>query len=158
MILPTTSLKESAMQIINGHLKQPIGESPIVATVVTSDTERMGCLPAIAGIRCVMLENAIYDAMQTICGSYHGAYWDFYKLSNGGFYMAPRLEQTFKLSCPNYFEAEVSANTAGVIATAMAYSELSFLKGGACFAHAYSLLNDFIFQHKEAGFIRAALD
>jgi hypothetical protein len=142
----------------NPHLKQPVSELLIVATLVDSDNERLRCLPAIAGIRCTLLENTIYDALGLICDSYNGGYWNYYKLSNGGFYMAPQSDVIFRLSCENYFEGEVSANTAGIIATASAYSTLSFLNGGECFAKAYHQLSDFIFQQRDAGLIRAALD
>ena len=142
----------------NRHLKQSARDLPIVATLVDNDHERLRCLPAIAGNRCVVLENTIYATLARICASYDGGYWHFYQLSNGGFYMAPDSDAMLRLSCANYFDAEVSANTAGIIATATAYSTLSFLQDGACFAIAYHQLSDFIFQHRDAGLIRAALD
>lgn len=146
------------MEATNIHLKQPSAELAISATLVTDENARMRCLPAIAGVRCCLLEHAIYDALGRICASYNGGYWDYFKLSNGGFYMAPHTDALFQLSCENYFVAEVNANTAGLIATASAYSELSFLRGGDCFAQAYHRLSYFIFQHPNAGVIRAALD
>jgi len=142
----------------NSHLKKPLTDTLIVATLVTDADERMQCLPAIAGLRCVQLENAIFDWLGRMTKDYEGGFWNFYKLSNGGFYMAPVSEKTFHFECENYFEADLSADTAGIVATAMAYSHLSFHPKGQCFAKAYELLSDYIFQHREAGFIRAALD
>ncbi|MEO7495279.1 MAG: antirestriction protein [Massilia sp.] len=141
--------------IVNEHLKRPLRESVIAATEVTNGTQR---LLNIAGNRCVVLEHTIYDMTRRITDDYDGGLWTFYNLSNGGFYMAPKTDQSFDLSCENTFEHEVSADTAGIIACAMAYSHLSFLENGECFAEAYQLLSDYIFQHRDAGIIRAALD
>lgn len=144
---------------VNHHLKRPLQDFAIVATEVNGDEQRLLCLPQIAGSRCVMLEHTVYDMMRRITGDYDGGYWSYFKLSNGGFYMAPVTRQTFDLSCENMLERrEVSADTAGVIACAMAYSHLSFLAHGECFASAYHLLSEYIFQHRDAAMIRAALD
>lgn len=143
---------------VNEHLKRPVREAAITATEVTSGTQRLLCLPNIAGNRCVVLEHTIYDMTRRMTDDYDGGLWTFYNLSNGGFYMAPKTDKSFDLSCENMFEHEVSADTAGIIACAMAYSHLSFLDNGECFAEAYYLLSEFIFQHRDAGIIRAALD
>jgi hypothetical protein len=143
---------------VNPHLQRPLPDAIVTATLVTGDDERLQCLPRIAGIRCTLLENTIYDMLGMVCTDYAGGYWDFFTLSNGGFYMAPKTIKTFRLTCENMFEAEVDANTAGLIACGLAYSHLSFIKGGQCFADAYHRLSEFIFQHPEVGTIRAALD
>lgn len=143
----------------NPHLKQPASKTPIIATRVTTDRDRMLCLPAIAGVRCVLLETTIYDTLRRLSIDYgDGGYWHFYKLSNGGFYMAPDADKPFRIVNENYFEGEVSANTAGLIACAAAYTDLSFLSSAECFINAYYRLSDFIFQHPDAAMIRAALD
>jgi len=144
--------------IVNDHLKRPLRDSAIAATEVTNGTQRLLCLPNIAGNRCVVLEHTIYDMLRRMSDDYDGGLWNFYNLSNGGFYMAPKADKSFNLSCENMFEHEVSADTAGIIACAMAYSHLSFLADGECFANAYQRLSDYIDQHRDAGIIRAALD
>lgn len=143
---------------VNEHLKRPLLEKPITATLVTCEKERLHCLPKIANRRCVVLEHTIYDMLRGMTDDYDGGLWHYYNLSNRGFYMAPKTDKTFNLSCENMFKHEVSADTTGIIACAMAYSRLSFLPRGECFATAYQLLSDYIFQHRDAGIIRAALD
>lgn len=143
---------------VNEHLKRPLVDLAVTATLVADEGQRMNCLPTIAGNRCVVLEHTIYDMLRGMTDDYDGGYWHYYSLSNGGFYMAPMNEKSFHLRCENMFEHEVSADTAGIIACAMAYSHLSFLPNGECFATSYYLLSDYIFQHCEAGLIRAALD
>jgi len=34
-------------------------------------------------------ENLVYLWMKKLCDEYNGGYWTYYKLSNGGYYMAP---------------------------------------------------------------------
>lgn len=143
--------------IVNLHLKQPLPETPVSATLIEHEDEQLDCLLRVAGVHCAALECAIFQWMRDLCAAYAGGRWRFYTLSNGGFYMAPEASGFYALACPNHFEAEVSADTAGVIACAYAYSHLSF-ESGSRFADAYQRLSVFIFQHPDAALIRAALD
>lgn len=141
------------------HSTQAPAQGPvIVASLVADPAARLDCLPAIAGARCVVLESTIYDFMQTLCPHYDGGYWYFYRLSNGGFYMAPGSEDMFTLSSPNGFVQQVSADTAGVVACAFAYSHLSFYGDGQRFARAYHQLAAYIWQRADVAVIQAALD
>ncbi|PHV19212.1 antirestriction protein [Janthinobacterium sp. BJB446] len=132
--------------------------SPITAVLVTDVDERMECLPNVAGMRCLLLEFTIYSMLGRMSQDYEGGYWDFYKLSNGGFYMSPQTDNTFRMRCENMFEGEVNAQTAGLIACAMAYSHLSFAEDADCFGEAYMLLWQYLAQQSNAAIIFAALD
>jgi len=140
------------------ELLQERREKDIVATRVTDEQERLLCLPRVAGARCVVLEHTVYAMLRAICDTYDGGFWDYYKLSNGGFYMAPASESLFHLVCENYFERDVSADAAGVIATSYAYSHLSFSIGGERFGLASRQLSSYIAQREDAVLIFAALD
>lgn len=131
----------------------------IVARLVTDDSERMRCLPDVAGEQCVLLEHTIYDMLRMMCAHHDGGLWDFFKLSNGGFYMAPEAMGEYRLVGPgNGFEGGVSAKHFGLIATAMAYSHLSFRQTGSCFSRAYVQLSEFIHQQDDRTTVLAALD
>jgi len=133
----------------------------IIATPVYGEDRRMQCLINIAGNmprHFFGLERAIFAAMGLYCASYSGGYWDYFQLSNGGFFMALPNDEHFHMASPNGFSCDVDAETAGIIATAFAYGNLSFGPNGECFGEAYHKLSDFIFQHRNAGLIRAALD
>ena len=52
--------------------------------------------------------------------------WELYTLSNGGFYMAPDIAQTWEVSCPNYYAGTLSSDALGIVACLCAYSHLSF--------------------------------
>lgn len=146
------------MQVVNPHLKRPMDGLLIVATLVTDQNDRIRCLPDIAGIRSTLLESAIHERLRIRFDQHISDHWDYFSLSNGGFYMAPQSDAPFSLTFDGEFQHEVSANTAGLIACATAYQALAFVKGGGCFAKAYYQLSDFIFQHHDAGLIRAALN
>lgn len=147
--------------VANADLTPQLLNQPIVAVAVDDEDERHDCLVAIAGnsiFATVKLEHAFFNAMALFDETYHGGWWDFFKLSNGGFYVALKTDKQIHMASPNGFECDVDANTAGLIVSAFAYSNLSFGPIGAAFGEEYHKLSDFIFQQPEAGTIRAALD
>ena len=109
----------------------------------------------------VNIEPAIYSITGNIAAEYDGAYWEFYSLSNGGFYMAPSLTKLYAVSCVNGFEDTLSADALGITACLYAYSHLSFSSNTAlaelC-ANQYHLLREFMLEHNEAGAIWRAID
>jgi hypothetical protein len=42
-------------------------------------------------------EALVFGWLDRLCIDYSGGLWDFYSLSNGGFYMAPTNEKQFKI-------------------------------------------------------------
>lgn len=108
----------------------------------------------------LQLEPFVYAITDNIAEQYNGGYWAFYALSNGGFYMAPQSEVTFKVSCQNGYEGLMSADALGITACLYAYRHLSFSgKNGfdqTC-AGQYHLLRDYMFEHPEAAAILGAI-
>jgi hypothetical protein len=91
---------------------------------------------------------------------YRGGYWDFYTLSNGGFYMAPSSDDRFHVTCDNQFEGDLSADALGITSCLYAYSHLSFSGGSfarECARH-YHLLREYMLEHREVRKILAATD
>ena len=109
----------------------------------------------------LLLEPFIYAATEKMAEDYHGGYWHFYSLSNGGFYMAPDGDETFHVTCANCYEGDLSADALGIVACLTAYSHLSFSRDIAfarsCAEH-YHLLRDFMFEHPETRAILGAID
>ena len=107
------------------------------------------------------IEPAIYSIAGNIATKYKGAYWKFYSLSNGGFYMAPYSDKTYLVNCDDGFEGMLSADALGITACLYAYSHLSFT-GNPVFAdicsNHYQCLRVFMLEHIEAGAILAAID
>lgn len=107
------------------------------------------------------IEPTVYSFASNIASEYSGAYWEFYALSNGGFYMAPCSEASYQVSCENGFEGTLSADALGITACLYAYSHLSFSNNQAfaelC-ANQYHSLRDYMLEHLEARAILSAID
>jgi len=97
-----------------------------------------------------------WTSSNKLATGYKGDYWDFYTLSNGGFYMAPSGDDVFHVTCDNMFEGDLSADALGITACLYAYSHLSFSDGRfaqVCARH-YHRLRDYMMEHPE---VRAIL-
>lgn len=94
-----------------------------------------------------------------MCPDYRGGYWEFFTLSNGGFYMAPAAERAFVLTCEgNGVRGEVSADAAGIVATLMTLNCLAWTTQDPYFTDSFYWLRDFALEHAEAGAILRAID
>lgn len=126
-----------------------------------ADASRMQHTDTLFGLHFPLrLEPTIYDMAGRLASEYRGGYWEFYSLSNGGFFMAPRSTTVFDVSCDNGFEGQMSAEALGITACLYAYSHLSFSDGAfaeTC-AQQYHLLRDYALDHAEARAIIAAID
>jgi len=67
-----------------------------------SDDQRIAYPAALFGAAFPFgVEPAIFTFAQELSSDYTGGYWEFYALSNGGFYMAPKTDEPFKVACQN---------------------------------------------------------
>ncbi len=106
------------------------------------------------------LEPTIFNIAGNLAAEYDGGYWEFYKLSNGGFYMAPVSDTQFSVSIENGYEGSMSGTALGITACLFSFSLLSFGDGAfaeIC-AEQYHLLREFALDHVEAGSIMQAID
>lgn len=131
---------------------------PITANLLPEES-RMGFLPAFFGQAMMIGEGLVCCWMHNLSEDYQGGYWDYFKLSNGGFYMAPRTSKKFRvLVAGNYFEGELSADAAGIVATLYALCELANRTASDRIVDLYHLLRDYASEHPDAGQIFAAID
>jgi len=131
--------------------------SPVQAQRVP-ELKRIGTLAKHFGNYAARFENAVFFWMRTLSPAYTGAYWHFYELSNGGFYMAPELEKLPLLIEGNGFDDSLSADAAGITACLFSYSHLSFTRNGERFTRDYYALRDYACVHAEAALILSAID
>ena len=107
------------------------------------------------------IEPTIYGNASRLSSDYGGGVWEFYALSNGGFYMAPRSGTSFSALCENGYEGTLSADAFGMTACLYAFSHLSFSNderfAGTCAAH-FQTLREFALDHQQARAISAAID
>lgn len=106
-------------------------------------------------------EPFLYDMTRKLSEDYDGGEWRFYTLSNGGFYMSPKTDRTFRVSSPNGNDAVMSANALGIAACLIAYSNLSFSRNprvSQLMAEYYHRLYAYTYGHKEENSIRRIID
>lgn len=132
-----------------------------VTREIVSEDQRMAVVEKLFGIHFPLkLEPVIYVVTERMAEDCSGGYWNFFTLSNGGFYMAPSDERIFHVTCDNMFEGDLSADSLGIVATLYAYSHLSFSNGrfarvSACHYHR---LREYMFEHPEVRSILGATD
>ena len=102
----------------------------------------------------------VYGITDRMAEGYDGGYWDFYTLSNGGFYMAPAEDRIFHVKCQNMYEGDLSADALGITACLYAYSNLSFSLSDIAreYARHYHLLREYSMEHAEVREILGATD
>ena len=133
----------------------------IITATLVPEASRMDIADKHFGIRFPLtVEPMIFQFASQIAPAYSGGYWNFYILSNGGFFMAPKLDMSFEVIADNGYLGSMSAEALGVTTCLYAYSNLSFGEGKFCEACAdyYHRLFEFAMSHSEAAAIRAAID
>ena len=135
--------------------------SNIITAKIVPESQRMDAADKHFGIRFPLtVEPMIFQFATQLAPAYSGGYWNFYTLSNGGFYMAPDAAGQFQVVSENGYEGFMSAEALGITACLYTYSNLSFGEGkfGAICADHYHWLYEFAMSHPEAAAIRAAID
>jgi hypothetical protein len=136
---------------------------PVTACLVADD-HRLTFLPSYFGPRLMMRGEAlVYGWLRRLSEDYSGGFWHYYELTNGGFYMAPKLAGRLRLEVDgNGYSGEVSADAAGIVATLFALGQLAAEIQGTDEADAlidrYHFLREFVDGHAEAGSIFRAID
>jgi len=134
---------------------------PIVASLVPED-RRLDFLPRHFGTHMMLVETQIYHQFANLAPQYRGGYWEFFDLSNGGCYLAPG-QDFFRLIHPGgAFDATVSGDAAGIVASLYTFSHLAFHfehnPFGDRLSHFFHLLRDYAAHHPEASLIFRIID
>ena len=131
-----------------------------ITAQLVEESARMDFLPTVFGPRLMMLgEGQVYAWMRKLSDDYKGGFWNFYNLSNGGFYMAPAGLKTLHVVCEgNFFAGDLSADAAGIVATLFALCYISNSTSDDSIIERYHLLIEYAGQHEEASKIFRAID
>jgi len=132
-----------------------------ITNTIVPESERMNIVDGLFGIAYMLkLEPAVFNIAEALASEYTGGYWEFHDLSNGGFYMAPRLDKGVMVSCENSYEGKLSPDAFGITVCLYAYSELSFRgdRLAKTCAQQYHLLREYVAEHLEASVIYRAID
>lgn len=83
---------------------------------LVSETDKIKAIPAFLHPYFIEIEARTCDFLRTYSDEYTGGSWNYYTLSNSGFFMAPCSHKFYTVSIPgNYFDAKVDAEAAGLI-------------------------------------------
>ncbi|HMN44682.1 MAG TPA: antirestriction protein [Povalibacter sp.] len=134
------------------NLSQTIEAYPV------PQSARLATLPAHFGQKMQIVEDRIYDFMRRFAHSYQGGWWQFYQLSNGGFYMSPPRGMYELRVDSNGFGGHMSEDAAGITVCLFTFSHLSFEFPDETFAQHFHWLRDFAMNHAEVSTIFAAID
>ena len=134
----------------------------MITRLQVADDLRLEHVEKLFGINFPMtIEPTLYSITERMSPDYRGGYWEFYELSNGGFYMAPAVTDRFNVNSQNGYNGKMSADAFGVTVCLYAYSHLSFTEKegftNEC-ARQFHLLREYMFDHPEVHAILAAID
>lgn len=89
-----------------------------INVVLVPDSERLDKMPQYFGKNFLLCESLIYTYMEKLCSSYPGGYWNFYEISNEGFFIAPsNNDNSLNLVWGNnYFDGVMGQEAAGIVA------------------------------------------
>jgi hypothetical protein len=136
-------------------------DTNIITATLVPEGSRLDHTAKIFGLYFPLaIEPAVYLFADRLSPEYHGGYWHFFSLSNGGFYMAPE-DESFAVTSENGYSGSMSADAFGLCCCLYAYSHLSFSDdqelSEVC-ARQYHLLREHMFEHAEVRAILAAVD
>ena len=134
-------------------------EFEVITATRVPDEDRLNFWSRHVGPKYMLsFERHVFGWMRRLCGDYDGGFWEFYDLSNGGFYIALAGEKKMWLTWPgNYFNDEMSADAAGIVVTLYALNDFAEQISPA-FGEKHRQLYDYIESHPEAQAIYAAID
>jgi len=137
-----------------------------ITSSLVDECGRLFFLPKYFGNLFLVGENMVYQFADKLSVDYKNglcALWNFYELSNGGFYMAPAYDGAMNIAVDsNYFEGEVSSDAAGIVITLFAVNtivnSLHEKHDVDDLIDRYYFLRDYACEHPESSLILQAID
>ena len=125
--------------------------SNIVTETLVPENRRMGFyMKHFLRAGFVTCELRYTHLMRMLCAEYTGGYWEFVELSNGGFFVYPRIVGDLDLVWSgNFFEGKASAKVAGIIVTIFTLSSYYDLPDPDHYVIKAELLKDYVSQLPE---------
>ncbi|MDN7880083.1 antirestriction protein [Burkholderia aenigmatica] len=132
-------------------------QSPITASIVPDD-DRLDILLRTFGVQHVQrAEGLVFSWMRRLCQDYNGGYWDYWKTTNGGFFMAPSAAGAVTLSS-NMEDVELSSQAGGIVASLFAWGQLCNTTELDEHIELYHAVREFAREHAEGQRILALID
>lgn len=131
-----------------------------VTSNVVPDELRLNFLPHFLGSHFLRGEALVYDWASRLSPDYQGGSWTFFRLSNGGFYLAPShcgptLHVQWHL---NGYDDLMGVDAFGVVVTLFALCHLAEQVRDDRIIDRYHALREYAMVHTEAAKISRAID
>ncbi len=124
-----------------------------------SESKRLDFLPHHVGNKFIQYENLIYAHMRKASKQYDGGYWEYYTLSNGGFYMELQEDERLDMECMgNCYRGEMSAEAASLAVNLCVQNIFAWQVNPARFSDTFHNLRHYASQHQEAREIFGFID
>jgi len=136
-------------------------ESNLIHCDKVKDKDRILFLTHQLGCWANEFEQSVFSWLRNLCPEYKGGYWEFYKLENGGFFMAPVITSKLPLFVSgNGYSDRLSSVPIGIITTLFALGSFAFdyHEITDLFAVKYHQLLDYAEQQPESDQIFSAID
>ena len=133
-------------------------EPPIIASIVPSHL-RARTLPTRFPRLYLTFEMSVFNYMSTFSKSYGGGYWEYFDLSNGGFYMSLQSSKSFLVEITsNDFTGTMSADAASLVVNLFVYCQLANRHKFDYLIKGFHALRQFSLTHPESTLILSAID
>lgn len=134
-----------------------------IAAILVADADRLDFYPTYFGKYFMAGENLLYVHADRFIQDYNGGYWNFYTLSNGGFFAALDTDkEQHVVIADNYCSELMSAEAAGITLMLFVLGRLMCARipenESDRLIELYHKLRDFALEHKEAQSILTAID
>ncbi|SMG61587.1 antirestriction protein [Paraburkholderia susongensis] len=132
-------------------------DTAITATLVP-ETSRLDFLPRFFG-KHMIGEAMVFNWADRLSADYNGGLWDFFTLSNGGFYLAPSVQLDYRVMWNlNSFDDTMGTDAFGIVVTLFALCHLAELTEDEPVIERYHALRDYAAMHAESRKIMRAID
>ena len=131
-----------------------------ITAIIFPEYERLSFTPQLFGPELMLMgESLVFDLHNQMTGRSYSGHWEFYKLSNGGFYMAPEGNDLLRITWPgNRFDDVMSSDAAGIVMSLFALNIMAFEFHNSHLPAMVFKLEDFARGHAESSKIRKAID
>ncbi|WP_024771651.1 antirestriction protein [Aquimarina macrocephali] len=119
---------------------------------------RLDFYPTFIPKQAMRFEGMVFRYMEEFCKPYSGGYWNFYALSNGGFYIGLKRSGLMQVENHlNYYKGEMSIDAASIGINLFALCDCAS-SGGQHLIDAFDQLRDYATIHPEREQILAFID
>lgn len=130
-----------------------------IKAIPVGESKRNTFLRSHFGNKEFIAESAIFNTAYKQCPDYKGGYWNFYELTNGGFYLAPAgCDKLEIFVAGNGFQGVLSADAIGIVICLFVINGLAWKFDDDMMVDKYYMLRDYALDHGECSSIFGAID